>query len=413
MNQPKPLAKPLKSALGQPAEGEDRYFPRPKIVKKIRRQLNRGENLLLSAPRRIGKSSILKHIKQQPEADQIILYISVMSVDSSQAFFKQLFNELIKNRQIFDGITGYLAKAGNAIKARVSQITDVSLTTGNIKLDPNQAVDYYAECERIFLDFDQDGKADKKIIVFIDEFPDALNNILEQQHSQAIHFLQQNRDLRMRFSQTRLQFVYTGSTGLKNVVKKLDKLDLINDIVEIKVPPLSQEEAKELIWRLTLGFQRENPAFALSDATIEHILNKISWRLPYYMQIIVYELFEHFEEAEDEEQQLDEGSVDLILSEMVKSKSSHADYFENWKRRLKTALKHQDHRLALEVLNYLAKHPSIEYSEFFNLAVKHAPADGKYVLDVLEHDGYISEDNKKYAFNSVLLQQWWALNVAS
>ena len=47
---------PLKSSLGQPAEGERKYFHRPAVVKKIQRQLNNNEHLLISAPRRIGKS---------------------------------------------------------------------------------------------------------------------------------------------------------------------------------------------------------------------------------------------------------------------------------------------------------------------------------------------------------------------
>ncbi|MCJ8269900.1 MAG: hypothetical protein MJK04_10920, partial [Psychrosphaera sp.] len=114
---------PLKSIMGPPAEGEDKYFARDKIVKKILRRLNLGENLLLSAPRRIGKSTILKHIQKNPQPDQIILYMAVMSVDSSEEFFKKLFNELIKNEAIFSGIQGFITRSSNSVKQYVSRFT--------------------------------------------------------------------------------------------------------------------------------------------------------------------------------------------------------------------------------------------------------------------------------------------------
>ena len=95
-----PNLKPLKSSIGQPAEGEDKFFPRDAIVRKIFRKLDGGENLLLSAPRRIGKSSILKHMEENPQENQIIKYIAIQSIDSQEEFFKKLYNELIEDKDL-------------------------------------------------------------------------------------------------------------------------------------------------------------------------------------------------------------------------------------------------------------------------------------------------------------------------
>jgi hypothetical protein len=397
---------PLHSSLGAPAEGPNKFFLRDKIVKKIHRRLSLGENLLLSAPRRIGKSSILKHIKQNPQADQIILYIAVMSVDSSEEFFKKLFNELIKNEQIFAGLKGYFTRASNTLKKYASRISGFSIA-GKVTVDSQERINYYHECQQLFEVFVGQSK---KIIVFIDELPDALTNIAVKDKTLAIRFLQQNRDLRMDYSHTGLQFIYTGSTGLKNIVKKLDKLDLVNDLADIKVPPLSKDEAKTLLLRLTLGFKQHNSDFDISDTVIDYILDKITWRLPYYMQIIAHELFEYFDE---QEQTIETTTVDFILSEIVKSKSSHADYFENWKRRLKAPLEAKEYDFVIEILNYIAVNDHIEYAVFHDLAVKNSILDARYILDVLEHDGYISEQNTLYGFNSFLLKEWWYINVAT
>lgn len=395
--------KPLKSSLGQPAEGEKKYFPREKIVKKILRKLEAGENILISAPRRIGKSSILKHIARNKNENQIIKYMIVQSVNSQEEFFKKLFNELIEDKEIFEGLDRYFKKATSTVRAYASRIRTVSLES--ITINPDEIINYYEECIKLISSF----KTDKKIIIFIDEFPDAVNNILENDEKLAINFLQKNREIREKFSDENLQFVYTGSTGLKNVVRKLKKLDLINDIKTIEVLPFSDNEARELIQRLVLGFKEEIEEFNISEDAIEYILEKISWKLPYYIQIIVDELFEHYDEYQEE---IVCETVDFVLSEIVKSKSTHSDYFENWKDRLGRAFKNEEYNFAIEVLNYISKNESIDYEEFCDFATKHNVRDSKYILDVLEHDGYVSEDAKKYGFNSILLKNWWFINVA-
>ena len=395
--------RPLKSSLGQPAEGEKKYFPREKIVKKILRKLDAGENILISAPRRIGKSSILKHIARNQEDNQIIKYMIVQSVNSQEEFFKKLFNELIEDKEIFEGVNGYLKKATSTVKGYARRINGISLD--GITINPDEVINYYEECIKLISSF----KTYKKIIIFIDEFPDAVNNILDNDEKLAINFLQKNREIREKFSNENLQFVYTGSTGLKNVVRKFKKLDLINDIKTIEVQPFSDDEARELLQRLVLGYQEEIEEFNINEETIEYILEKISWKLPYYMQIIVDELFEYYE---DKEEEITNDTLDFVLSEIVKSKSTHSDYFENWRDRLSRAFKHEDYSFAIEVLNHISKNEYIDYAEFCDMSVKHEVEDHKYVLDVLEHDGYISEDDKKYGFNSILLKNWWFINVA-
>ena len=399
---------PLKSSLGQPAEGERKYFHRPAVVKKIQRQLNNNEHLLISAPRRIGKSSILKYLKNNPASGAINLYIAVQSVDSSDEFFKKLFNELIKNAAVFKSVEQYLQGIKQNLKNYITRITDVEFSitklSAKVTVGDSEPIDYYQECLAIFTALERH----QRISIFFDEFPDVLTNIRDK--NLAIKFLQQHRDLREALSDKALNFVYTGSTGLKNAVKRLDRLDLINDFYEIKIPPLTTIEAFELLSRLALGYAEYNAYFTLTEKTKCYITEKISWKLPYYMQIICSELFEQYE---DDGIELTETSVDAVLTAIVRSNSTHADYFENWKRRLRSSFLEREYPFAIEVLNYIAIHERITAAVFHDLSVKHQVDDHHYVLDVLIHDGYISEDRQQYGFNSVLLKEWWYINVAT
>ncbi len=398
---------PLKSSIGSAAEGSDKFYPRERIIRKIKSKLALGENLLISAPRRIGKTSILKYLRDNPEKDQIIKYLIVQSVTSSEEFYKKLFNELIKDKEIFKGIDNFVKRSSATLRIYISRISGIK--TDGVELGKEENICYK---DSLFNLVEELANHEKKIILFIDEFPDALNNIFETDPDQAVSFLQQHRELRENYSNSNLQFVYTGSTGLKNVVRKTGEVHLTNNLVEIRIPPLNESEATELIQRLILGKQLINPDFAITNNSVKYLFTRINWLLPYYIQIIVEELFDNYE---DDTIPVDNNSIDCVLNELVKSNSRHADYFENWKSRLKTTFSSVEQKLALDTLNHISKEGEISYALFNDISQKHAVENHRYVLEVLQHDGYIhsAEDQKTYGFNSVLLREWWYINVAT
>jgi len=408
---------PLKSCSGPPAEGEDQYFPRPAISNKICRAIANGENILLSAPRRIGKTSLLKSIQAKgcpadlADLPVVYKYMIIQSIESSESFFRQLYHDLICDDEIYGAVDSYIKQASHSVKSFFNRLRGVSLE--GMKMSAENNIDYYRECETLFSHLKS-----KKLVLFIDEFPDALSNIHRNNRHKAIHFLQQHRDLRQKFNKKNVQFVYTGSTGLRNVVNKIGKPDLINDISEISVPPFSRDEARCLIESLVLGFQQENQSFELITEQIDYILNKITWYLPYYLQTIVKALFERFEEGQGANMLTAISDIDAVLLEMTKSKSPSSHYFENWIQRLKRAFDPQEFQVAKNILSHIAVNHTIDKATLKQLtAPLNTDSDGgenvagnakRFIMNTLEYDGYI---NEAYQFNSNLLKNWWLENV--
>ncbi len=397
---------PLSISTGGPADGEDKYFRRTNIEKKIWSKIEQGEDLLLTAPRRTGKSSILKYLERNPPNGYIIKYKSVQSVDSINEYFKQLFKLLLSDDSIFNFVERYYIKTKGALKGFILKIRGIS--TNGITIDPEERVDYYNECKLLLKTLP--NKFDT-LIFLIDEFPDAVRNISSDNKKDGIHFLQLIRELRQDFNITNIQFVYTGSIGLGNVVAKLGRRDLINDIVNIEVPPLSKEEGKELISRLVLGRKDDQKDFDISDQLKDYILNKDSWLIPYYIQIIFDELYESFVETNYE---LNTNSIDEVIDKIIRDRYKYQDYFENWKTRLRQAFEKNEYSCALEILNYISTNGSLDFNTANDLSVKHEIKDLKDVTNVLEYDGYLNKNKEKvYKFNSIILKEWWYLNVAS
>ena len=139
---------PLKPTIGQPATGREHYFDRPQISQPIRRSLERGGNLLISAPRRIGKSSLIKHLLTQAAANEIIIYISVQSATHSNEFFEKLFKELIKNNTVFAGMNGFTQRASAGLKNIISRVRNITLE-GGLEIDKTDNIDYYTELQTL------------------------------------------------------------------------------------------------------------------------------------------------------------------------------------------------------------------------------------------------------------------------
>lgn len=80
-------------ATGNITFGRD-YFPRPKDENKIWRKLKQGNHLLLLAPRRVGKSSMIHHLKSHPQEGYSIIYSYVQACQTEQAFYEKLLTSI-------------------------------------------------------------------------------------------------------------------------------------------------------------------------------------------------------------------------------------------------------------------------------------------------------------------------------
>ncbi len=399
--------KPLTTTLGTPADGEERYFRRKKTEAKIWKTIGRGQDIFLASPRRVGKSSLLKHLERNPQQGYFVRYKAVQAIDSIDEYFKQIYRLLLEEDSIFSHYQRRFRQLKGALKRFASRIRGIGLE--GVEIDSEDRTDYYEEC-RILIESLPEGF--DTVVLLIDEFPDAVGNILEIAPREGVRFLQLIRDMRQEFDSVAIRFVYTGSTGLGNVVKRLGRLDLTNDIQRIPVPPLSRKEARELIQRLVLGKQQEQPDFALETEVIDSIVEIGSWLIPYYIQMILEELFQRFL---DSGRAITKSALPAAIDRIIRDRYSYQDFFENWKTRLRQAFdKTEEYRCALDILNSIAIKGELDRDSLVDLSVKHGVEETNSVTDILEYDGYIYKDGDSlYKFNSIILKEWWYVNVAT
>ncbi len=235
--------------------------------------------------------------------------------------------------------------------------------------------------------------------MLIDEFPITVEKIQEAQGvEEAVHFLSQNRALRQNpVFQEKIRFIYTGSIGLFTAVKKIKATDKINDLREIKIEALNKEDAVKLLTLLL----KEDCNHTPSEETIEYILEKLEWWIPFYFQLMVRELADLINENE-----ITKITTDKAFEKIIENGNI---YFEHFKDRLQKVFKSPDSLNFVNEFLLAVKHNAdIDYSKALNLAEKHNVRNElDNILEVLKHDGYIVEVENNYKFYSPILKRWW------
>jgi uncharacterized protein len=387
----------INTIIGQAARGEY-YFPRSGITKELTRRLISGTNVLLVAPRRVGKSSIMFDFLDNPSLPFPVVYYISESVNDENEFFKKLLHHIWEK---VSGIEKYQSKFGTWAKEFLGHIEGIGLDS--LKFRQNSSIDYYEELRKILKSLPQG----EMIVVFIDEFSATVENIMtDADERAAVHFLELKRSLRQEPDiQGKICFVYAGSIGLENIVGRINSTNLINDLVSVNVPPLNVSEAQELTDKILMG-----SGIFFADGAFKHLCSVIEWLIPYYFQIILDESYKIVTPRNETI------ITNEIIDESVKNTLSEKIYYDHWYTRLRKAYQGNDFRFIKELLNTISEGRKISSGEIIDLAYKYGLEDSRAdLLNALKHDGYInnSDDPKVYRFNSPLLREWWNANIAN
>lgn len=222
----------------------DGFYLRPPEIRKIYKAIRVNANIYLFAPRRVGKTSILKHIEEFPVAGFYFVYTITGSVGPNNDFFKVIFEELIKNKAINN-----LSKVSNSLKNFLSDILQKVKSFQGVELREGEEPAYHQLLLQLI-----DTMENKygRVVIMIDEFPQTIQNILDSKGlDEARNFIQLNRELRhQKELEDKVSFIYTGSTSLFPMIEKITSLKAVNDLKIIEVEPLSTEEAKDFLTKL-------------------------------------------------------------------------------------------------------------------------------------------------------------------
>lgn len=378
-----------RTIVGPPAENE-KYLERPEINKLFWHAITNKEHVLFTAPRRVGKSSVMKDLEKTAPEGILAIYQNVESDKSSQDFYLRLWSLIVSQ---LNGSQRWKMKISDWLRQR--QIGEISID-GAIKIESTD-LNY----KRELLDLIEElGKTnDTTIVLMLDEFPDAVNNVRKNEgDAAAIDLLHVMRAIRHEEKFKCFRLVIAGSIGLEHVITSIDRIKLINDLRRIPVGALDKIEVKKL---LTLMLQ--GATMQMGESEQEYLMQKVQHWLPYFFQLMVVKCNEMAYRANQTavSNEVIDAAFEAILSEN--------EHFSDWETRLRDYLSKSDNQYCLGLLTRCA-HSDFTLQQAYNYSKTARPDTGYKALidDVLIKDGYLVEDGGKLKFLSPFLNAWWA-----
>jgi len=383
----------------QTPRGKD-FFVRERLIKRLYRRLDSGANLYIAAPRRMGKTAVLRYLEDKSDDAYNAVYVITESIDNSEQFFKVVLNELFKSSAV-----GKIRKLSNKASGLFDEFQERFKKLGGfgISLELGESkTGFYEELRNLVKKLDDTQGL--KVVLMIDEFPQTVENIFRKSgKEEAIRFLQLNREIRQQACSTIL-FLLTGSIGLPTLAEKLGATQAINDLNIFEIEPFDREEAKELTKNLL-----DSGKIPYSPESIDYMLEKLAWFSPYHIQLLVQEFADEFD---INGKSVSNASVDEAFSKITgrRNDANFAHYYE----RLNKTFVDKELAFALDLLKILSRqNADMTMPQMQELAERFSLADQyPFVLRTLEFDGYIfrsvSGGETSYRFTSPILKLWWS-----
>ena len=259
-----------------PQPGSDRdpmnFVGRVQITSEARELLKNGTSLLLTDPRRMGKTFWMHNFAAQ-EADFHCYFIDYEGVFTVHDFLFKTAEALIKERKLPE-------RALNKLKT-IFDNCDLEISQGPIKLkNYHQQTSPHILLTNVLASLDDD-EDDAIPVVMMDEVPMAINNIADREGASAAEeVLQTLRALRQKSA--RVRWIITGSVGFHHTLRKTNMTQgVLNDLESLRFGPLSECEANELAHRLLLGVGQDP-----NEVIIDELISKTGG-IPFLLHKVV------------------------------------------------------------------------------------------------------------------------------
>lgn len=379
----------IENIVGAPVT-ETNFYGREKEVKQGLNKLKSGNSLILSAPRRVGKTSFSKKmIELLEQEDWLGVYINMEHLRSEMELYNELADKLYEKRNRYE-------KISKGTKDFFEHFS-FSIKDASIKYqDENARNTVRTDILRIINDPNRSGR----ILFVLDELAVFLSEISNkgQNPENARAFLNWLRSVRQD-SSNKAAWIFCSSISIENYLCKYDLSSTINDMLPFEIGEMPETEALGLIQKLAEGTE-----YTISIPVQKYILSLLGAALPHNIQGL-------FSAIVDE---MPEGKTNVsktIVSDAYNHLVKNATYFGTWYERLRD---YTDEEVDLKkILRYMCRIPEAVTEEHLSRVVFTEPdeidlARLDLLLRILQHDGYLIKDNDNcYSFRLNLLKDYW------
>lgn len=386
---------------GPPVSGENLYG-REAEISELWTRLQRNQHILMLAPRRVGKTSLMHELRDKPPDGWIVFYSDLEGGSKASDCVADMLAQIARNsttRNWIDVATGAIPFR-EAIADVFRRVTAIGIEVIRVELKGAMAGDWAGAAKQLQKRFTT-LPPDFRILFIHDELPYLISNILREENGVTeverlmswLRTLRQAPDLAGKIS-----FLVGGSISLSTVLKRHNLSGLINDFSVFSIEPWTSDTAQSFLQQV--GADNE---FRLDTPNIRKMLSLLGEAVPYHVQLLFQEV-----------RQICGGDATKINDEVIErafydrlvgpTGSPHLDHYA---QRLEHILSEEEIAIARQILDIAAK--SEDGTERAAIPDLPPPQSDHMVaiIQLLLEIGYLIAEDGNLRFRSNFVREYW------
>jgi hypothetical protein len=392
----------MKNTVGAVVTG-DRFWDREVDRKLFIEKIMEGSHILLSAQRRMGKTSLLEEVAEEIKDTHTCLFVDLQKCKSSSDAITELSVVIHKYKNLWTKVKDVFSNIANMVEKVDFKDIGVTLRSGlnegNWSIKGDQLFDILSACG-------------ERVVLMFDEMPIMLNRILKEDNtkiskegkSRADEFMSWLRKNSTKH-QGKLNIVISGSIGLEPILRQAGLSSTINNFTPFELKPWEDSTAIGCLKALAREYKVK-----FEDGAPEKMIKLLGCNIPHHVQLFFQLVHDNYVRRKN--MACTARDVETVYKSDMLSVRGHVE-LTHYEERLEQVLGKEKTALAFEMLceaaitGKLSKDAILSFQKYYTFSEETTIEVQNEILLLLEHDGYLRKKGDSYIFISRLLKDWW------
>ena len=272
----------VENRVGPPVRGKD-FYGRERFVDLAAAKLKAGY-VLLAAPRRFGKTSVMYNLMDQPRWDYQVVHADLEHFIELSELITKLIEQLASDGKFARFLEGLSYLPKQLWSAFRNAVEEIELYEVRLKLKEQIHPRWQESGAELFR---RVAASPTALIVILDECLMMIDRMArsEAHRQEAETLLRWLRALRLSLENRNVHFLIAGSIGIGRVLNQLGEIKSINDFEQMRLEPFAPRVATTFLEQLAQANH-----LPLSPVCTAKMLALIGTPVLYFLQIIFSEV---------------------------------------------------------------------------------------------------------------------------
>ena len=379
----------LRKAGGNWVDG-DQFFDREAEIEALIERVQNGTHTLLTAQRRMGKTSLVRELLRRLKDKGCFetIFVDLEDARTKEDAIAEIASRSCSIQKVWRRIKTQFA---NHLQNIGDRIDEVGVSEVKVKLRAGiNPGDWRQRGDEVFAAL---AENDRPVVLAIDELPILVNRLLKgddyritperrQAVDEFLSWLRKNG----QEHRGRVCLIFSGSVGLEPILQQAGLSAHANIFSPFDLKPWDEETASACLAALAGTYGIDLPLTVRQD-----MCRRLRCQIPHHVQQFFDNLHEHLRRADRRGASLED--VDHVYTTEMLGVRGQMD-LEHYESRLRMVLGDKGYLAALDILTEAAVNNGLLHSDAIDQYYEYFQADAvpvstKDILSVLEHDGYL------------------------